>query len=131
MSIFDFVFSAFIGTLAGLGVGSGGLLVIWLTVLDGMDQLAAQGINLIFFVLASSVSLIFHLRKRKILYRSVMLMAIAGVAGTVIGTHLTKYLHPDILRKIFAVMLICAGSISLFRGIRSKQAHNENNINKK
>ena len=137
MAIFDFIFSAFIGILAGLGVGSGGLLVIWLTVLDGVGQLSAQGINLIFFVLASASSLIFHLKSRKILYKTVFFMAIAGVAGTLIGTHFTKFIHPDVLRKIFALMLIFAGCVALIRGLSAKKTsqsnnkkNNENNIEK-
>lgn len=130
MAILDFFFSAFIGILAGLGIGSGGLLVIWLTVLDGADQLSAQGINLIFFVLASASSLFFHLKSRKILYKSVIFMAAAGVAGTLIGTHFTKFIHPDILRRIFALMLIFAGCVSLVRGLSRKKPDKENIENK-
>ena len=45
----DILVSFLIATLSGLGIGSGGLLVIYLTLLDGMPQLRAQGVNLVFF----------------------------------------------------------------------------------
>ena len=39
-----------IATLSGLGVGSAGLLVAFLTLCEGMPQLEAQGQNLLFFL---------------------------------------------------------------------------------
>ena len=45
------VTSFLIAVLSGLGVGSGGLLVIYLTLVEKVPQLTAQGTNLIFFIL--------------------------------------------------------------------------------
>lgn len=45
-------FAAFLtALLAGMGVGSGGLFVVFLTVFLDYPQLAAQGLNLYFFIL--------------------------------------------------------------------------------
>ena len=44
-------FAAFLtALLAGMGVGSGGLFVVFLTVFLDYPQLAAQGLNLYFFI---------------------------------------------------------------------------------
>ena len=40
----------FIAILSGLGVGSGGLFVIWLTSVYGVSAPQARGMNLLFFV---------------------------------------------------------------------------------
>ena len=48
--IFSSIVAFFIAILSGLGVGSGGLLVIWLTMVEGMDAIGARGLNLLFFV---------------------------------------------------------------------------------
>ena len=42
--------SFFIAVLSGLGVGSGGLFVIWLTAAYGVSATQARGMNLLFFV---------------------------------------------------------------------------------
>ena len=54
------------GTLTGMGIGGGGLLVLYLTAMDGVGQLAAQGCNLLFFVYASAASLFVHNKKRNL-----------------------------------------------------------------
>ena len=46
----DIIVFFIIATLSGMGVGSAGLLVVWLTVFDSVPQLAAQGLNLFFFL---------------------------------------------------------------------------------
>ena len=48
--------SFIIALLSGMGIGSGGLLVIYLTLLEKVPQLTAQGINLLFFIFASASS---------------------------------------------------------------------------
>ena len=48
--LLDIIVSFAIALLSGLGVGSGGLLVIYLTLYAGTPQLQAQGVNLVFFL---------------------------------------------------------------------------------
>lgn len=45
----DIIAGLGIALLSGMGVGSAGLLVVWLTMADTVPQLAAQGLNLYFF----------------------------------------------------------------------------------
>ena len=52
--------------LSGLGVGGGGLLVIYLALFTDVAQLSAQGINLLFFIFSCGASMLVHLSKRKI-----------------------------------------------------------------
>ena len=50
---------AVLGFLAGLGTGGGSLLLLWLTLLAGVDDQTARTINLMFFLTAAgSVSVI-------------------------------------------------------------------------
>jgi uncharacterized membrane protein YfcA len=107
-----------IAALSGMGVGSAGLFVVWLTVADNIPQLEAQGLNLYFFLFSSSASLIIHLRKRKILWRVVILMTIFGVAGALIGTLLAAHTDPSLLGRLFGLMLLASGGASAFRTIR-------------
>ena len=105
----DFAAIFIIAALSGIGVGSGGLLVIYLTLARGIPQLTAQGANLIFFILASASSLIFNLGKRKIPFLAVGIMSVIGILGSLTGTYLASLLSPEILRKIFGFMLVGSG----------------------
>ncbi len=115
--IVEMIASFLIAALSGMGVGSAGLFVVWLTVADNMPQLEAQGLNLYFFLFSSSASLIIHLRKRKILWRVVILMTIFGVAGALIGTLLAAHTNPSLLSRLFGLMLLASGGASAFRTI--------------
>ena len=99
--------------LSGLGVGSGGLLVIYLTLVDNYEQITAQGINLLFFLFSSGAAMIFHVLKRKINYSTVLFLVIFGVFGAFLGTLLLKHLGGDTVRKIFGIMLIFSGVVTL------------------
>ena len=103
-----------VATLSGLGVGSAGLLVVWLTVIEGAPQLVAQGINLIFFILSSGAGLILHLFRTPLLWECVLFLIPSGLVGCFIGTALTTVLPQAILRRAFGIMLILSGSIGLF-----------------
>lgn len=110
--------SLVIALLAGMGVGSGGLLVIYLTLLENAPQLTAQGINLLFFLFSASASLLVHVLKRKIYLGAVALMGVCGILGSLLGSRAAAYLPGDILRKLFGAMLVLSGMLSL----RSKRA---------
>ena len=111
--MFDSIIIFVIAALSGLGVGSGGLLVIYLTLVRNTPQLTAQGANLIFFILASFSSLVFNLTKRKIPFLAVAIMSAVGIVGSFAGTYLASVLSPEMLRKIFGFMLVGSGLYAL------------------
>ena len=103
-----------IALLSGLGVGSAGLLVVWLTLAEGVPQLAAQGYNLIFFILSSGAALIVHLFRTPLLWECIVFLIPCGVIGSLCGTALATILPQALLRRGFGIMLIFSGSIALF-----------------
>ena len=54
------------GIIGAMGIGGGGILIIYLTLFADMEQMAAQGINLLFFIPCAVVALIIHIRKGRI-----------------------------------------------------------------
>ena len=52
----DILATLLVATLSGMGLGSGGLMVIYLTLIRHVSQLPAQGFNLLFFLFASASS---------------------------------------------------------------------------
>ena len=104
--------------LSGLGVGSAGIFVLYLTFIAGYSQPEAQGANLLFFLLSAGSALVFHARRRKIPWRAVAVMVLAAVPGAVLGTWLLRRLDADVVRRLFGGMLIVAGALSLRAGRR-------------
>ena len=61
--------AALAAVLSGLGIGSAGLFVLYLTFVAGYSQPEAQALNLLFFLLSAGASLLLHVRRRRIPWR--------------------------------------------------------------
>ena len=115
----DFLVSCGVALLSGLGVGSGGLLVVFLTEYRAVGQLFAQGVNLIFFIFSSGASAAVNLRARNICYGAVTVMSVGGTVGAIVGALVASMLNPDLLRIGFGVMLLVGGVPSFIKSVRS------------
>ena len=118
MFIIDFIAGIFVSALAGLGVGGGGLLVIYLTMIKNIPQIESQGINLLFFVTAGASSLIVHIKKRKLDAKKLIIMITAGSVGAIAGSIIANFTDGMIVKKIFGGFLIISGIIELFSGFK-------------
>ncbi len=104
-----------IALLSGLGVGGGGLFVIYLTLAADVPQLTAQGMNLLFFLFSASGAVAVHLFRRHIHGTAVLCMIVFAVLGALLGVSLSHALPNDILRKLFGTMLIITGVSALLK----------------
>lgn len=111
----DFIAALVIGVLAGMGVGGGGLLVLWLIFISGAEQLTAQGINIIFYICATAASLIVHLKNRKLPAGAILILSITGAAGAVGGCIVADIIDAGLLRRLFGGMLAVAGAAVFFK----------------
>ena len=98
-----------LGFLSGLGIGGGSLLILWLTMVTGMEQEIARTVNLLFFLPAAVVAC-YYRRKQGTLDIKKMVPAIAaGCIGAVLGTRLGGNLDTSLLKKGFGVLLLATG----------------------
>lgn len=97
------------GILGALGVGGGGVLIIYLVVFMNIDQVTAQGINLLFFLPCGLVAIIIHAIKKRIRWATVLPCVLGGAVGVLLGTWLLNYIGSALLRQIFAGGLILLG----------------------
>lgn len=104
-----------IAVLSGLGVGSGGLFVIWLTLIEGVQQIYAQGLNLLFFLFSAGASLLIHVSKRKILWPAVFFLIAVGIIGSLFGSFIAGFIPSLLMRKLFGAMLVISGMFSVLR----------------
>ena len=111
--------------LSGLGVGSAGIFVLYLTAWAGLGQAEAQGVNLLFYLISGGASMLLHARRRSIPWRLVAFLVICAIPGTLLGTYLVKILDAALLRRLFGGMLIITGLPALLR--RSSRRKKEKN----
>ena len=110
-----------IGILTGMGVGSGGLFIVYLTMLAGLPQLAAQGLNLHFFIFSTAAAMLIHARTAALPLRRLAYICAIGSFGCAGGAILAQNIGSGILRTVFAFVLILSGSISLFSSKKIKK----------
>ena len=119
----DYLIYFIIAALSGMGVGSAGLLVAYLTSLRGVPQINAQGINILFFLIATSISLLYHMRKRNLYPKIIITTVLFALPGVISGAVAVNYVPTSILRKIFGGMLVILGAYSV--GKLCKEIKNE------
>lgn len=114
MNIEIIAFSFLAGACGALGIGGGSFLLLYLTLFAGVEQLKSQGINLIFFLPCSAVALFLHFKNKLIDKKAALASIIWGVFGVALGSLVAPWLGGEILRKIFAVLLVILGVRELF-----------------
>lgn len=106
----------FAAILSGLGIGSAGLFVLYLTLIEGYSQPEAQALNLLFFILSAGAALLLHIRERKIPLRVVLFLIACAIPGALVGSYLVRILDASLIRKLFGGMLVVTGLPALFSG---------------
>ncbi|HCF83289.1 MAG TPA: sulfite exporter TauE/SafE family protein [Ruminococcaceae bacterium] len=109
------------GVLASMGLGGGFILVVWLTLFANVEQKAAQGINVLFFLPIALIALVLHLKNHLINKEIVKKMLFGGIIGAVLGTLGSGVIANELLRKLFAVFLIAFGLRELFVPAKNEQ----------
>lgn len=102
------------GVLSGFGVGGGTLLLVYLTVVAGMEQPVAQGINLLYFLPAGLLALPNHWKNGYIEKKALLPCIGAGLLGAAVCAWIATGLDTGVLRKCFGGFLLLIGGTELF-----------------
>jgi uncharacterized membrane protein YfcA len=125
---FNIIAAFVIALLSGLGVGGGGLFTVYLALVADMPQLAAQGLNLLFFLFSSGASVTVQLFRRRIRYSAVGIMIVSGIAGVLLGTLLSGFIGGEWLRRLFGIMLMSGGILSLRASVNEEYSKNRSTV---
>ena len=98
-----------LGFLSGIGIGGGSLLVLWLTVVLGMDPQTARSINLLFFLPAALIACCFRWKQGSLDLKKVLPAAIAGCVAAAVFSLIGFHLDTRVLKKLFGILLIGTG----------------------
>lgn len=110
----NFIIGLFTGIAASMGLGGGFILIIYLTVFGGADNLTARAVNLVFFLPIALFSIILHSRNKLIEWKIILPLVISGVIGSALGTLFGLVINPRIIEIAFGGILVLVGARELF-----------------
>ena len=103
-----------LGFLTGLGIGGGSLLILWLTMVMGMPQAIARGINLLFFLPAAAIACCFRRKQGMLQIRKLLPAILSGAVTAAVFSLIGMGINTDILKKFFGILLLFTGIRELF-----------------
>ena len=101
------------GIIGGMGMGGGIILIPVLTLFLGVNQHAAQGLNLLAFLPMAGFALAAHIKKKRVDFKLAIFLCISGLAGALLGAWVVGSMENDLLRKLFG------GFLNLLGGMRA------------
>lgn len=104
---------------SALGIGGGVVFVPALIVILGFDQHLAQGTSLAIIVGTSVVATLIHHRHGRVDWKVAIIVGGMGVVGGVAGSRLALALDGDLLRKMFAALLVIMATRLLIQSFRT------------
>jgi uncharacterized membrane protein YfcA len=108
------IIGVLLGFLAGLGVGGGSLLILWLTLVLGIDSETARAINLMFFITAAGSVSFFRWRQGVLQIRVIMPAVITGCIAAAAFSFLSRWIDQTLVKQLFGVLLLITGLRELF-----------------
>lgn len=105
---------ALLGFLSGLGVGGGSLLMLWLTLVLGLDHGIARNINLLFFLPAAAIASFFRWKQGALSFKKILPAVIAGCISAGIFAYLSRHIDIALIKKLFGALLLVTGVRELF-----------------
>ena len=118
---FILVIGTVLGFLSGIGIGGGSLLILWLTMVLGIEQETARSINLLFFIPSALIACLFRWKQGTLNIHHVLPAAIAGCIAAGIFSWVGMVLDTTVLRKLFGGLLILTGLRELFYHTKEKR----------
>lgn len=109
-----------LGFLSGLGIGGGSLLILWLTMILGIDHNTARGINLLFFLPTATIACWLQWRSQSIRFRPLLPAIIGGCLAAAVLSRIGMQLDLAVIRKLFGGLLILTGLRELFYKTKQK-----------
>lgn len=105
----DTAIATILGFLAGIGTGGGSLLILWLTLVRGVDPIQAKTYNLLFFIPSAVIATFLRRKDTTPGKRSLLPAVIAGCITAAAAGLLASRIETGMFRKLFGGLLIAAG----------------------
>jgi len=111
---FTILIATALGFLAGLGVGGGSLLVLWVTLVMNIEPASARLLNLLFFIPSAVIATLFHRKQGRVNFKKILPAIIGGCIAAAVFSVVGKQLDAGLIKKLFGVLLLFTGIRELF-----------------
>lgn len=101
--------STLFGFLAGIGVGGGSLLIMYLTLLLDTPYPQARILNLLFFLPSAVVASFFRWKQGALDVKKILPAIVAGCIGAAVFSWISGHINIELLKKAFGVLLLITG----------------------
>ena len=98
-----------LGFLSGIGVGGGSLLILWLTLVLGMDHLPARNINLLFFIPSAIIACFFRWKQGKLDLKKILPAILLGCINAACFSFFSRHIDITVLKRLFGILLLMTG----------------------
>ncbi len=106
----DFIVMLILAAASGCGIGGGGLLIVYLTLFKGVNQTAAQAVNLLFYIISAGASAVYRIKRKSAEnLRSALFCSAIAIPGVYLGSVIRNNISESYLQVIFGALLISAG----------------------
>lgn len=126
----EIIFGIIAGTITGMGMGGGTILILLLTLFLGVNQHVSQGINLVFFIPTSIIAIIINWKNKNIDFKLGIQLAVFGIIGAFVGTIISSNIDVKTLKKIFAIFLLIISFYEIYeiyiKYIRYRKSNTKN-----
>ncbi len=102
------------GLLTGAGVGGGTVLLVWLTQAEDMALRAAQGVNLLYFLLTAPFALAGHFKHGLVDKPLALRAGAAGLVTAALTAWFSRGMDTALLQKLFGGFTILVGVREIF-----------------
>ena len=103
------IIGTLLGFLAGIGVGGGSLLIMWLTLILQMPYPQARILNLLFFLPSALVASFFRWKQGALEIKKILPAILAGLIAAGAFSVLSNHIDIQLLKKAFGVLLLITG----------------------
>ena len=104
-----FIIATMLGFLAGLGVGGGSLLILWLTLVLEFPHPVARIYNLLFFIPSAVIASVFRCKQGNLNIKKTLPGILSGCLSAGIASFLGNLMETSLLRKLFGIILLITG----------------------
>ena len=101
--------STVLGFLAGIGVGGGSLLILWLTLVLQLNYPQARILNLLFFLPSAVVSSLFRWKQGALPVKKALPAIIVGCIVAGLFSWVGTQFDTRLLKKLFGILLLVTG----------------------
>ena len=109
------------GLLGGMGMGGGTLLIPLLTLLLGVEQGTAQGVNLLSFLPMSFIALTVHSKEGRLEKKGLWKICVPALIFSGLFAFAAAYLPSAALRKCFGFFLILLSAFPFSSALKKRE----------